>query len=263
MANLEKRQKLDWEVPTAFRDKLVCKKCDILPRPGTEVMRCISCKNILCGKCCGTKCPLCRHVSKNPRFSTFTKELELMEVLSGLKTHPCTNVKNGCLEEIPAKLDKLTAHEQNCVFQKVSCPDCEGDVIFKDVGQHLKQHVNGSISVNSNAKRFAFDSKKFKKSSKILGIYHLQADLINDRKYYKKDYGFGYAISWNEKSYWNITSDMDKGKCTILSFAMLEKDVQNLHNTSDWKMREKVLKGRGKFQILGDWRGKMLRVKGR
>ena len=254
MENLEKR--IDCEVTVAFRNKLFCRKCDIFPRPNTVIMRCAFCENILCGKCrynAGTECPFC---GKNP--STFRREIELMEVLSGFKTHPCTNVKNGCFEEIPAKLDKLIAHDQSCVFQKVSCPDCEGDVIFKDVGQHLKQHVNDSISVNYNTKRI---------DSKILGIYHLQADLINDRKYYKKDdygvYGFGYAISWNEKSYWNITSDMDKGKCTILSLAMLEKDVQNLHNTSDWKMREKVLKGRGKFQILGDWRGKMLRVKGR
>ena len=111
MENLEKRQKLDWEVPTAFRDKLVCKKCDILPRPGTEVMRCVSCKNILCGKCCGLKCPLFQQESKNQNFSAFFKDPELMVFLSGLKPYPYRNVKNGCHEEILAKLDKLTAHD--------------------------------------------------------------------------------------------------------------------------------------------------------
>ena len=105
MENLEKRQILDCEVTVAFRDKLVCKKCDTFPRPGTELMRCASCRNILCCKCCGTKCPLCQHESKDPNVSTFARETELMEILSGLKTHPCINVKNGCLEEIPAKLD--------------------------------------------------------------------------------------------------------------------------------------------------------------
>ena len=128
MANLEKR--IDCDVTMDFRNKLVCKKCDIFPRPNTEVMRCGSCKNILCGNCCGIKCPLCQHESKNPKFSTFIREPEFMEVLSGLKTYPCINVKNGCLEEIPAKLDTLTAHDQSCVFQKVSCPDCEEAVIF-------------------------------------------------------------------------------------------------------------------------------------
>ena len=252
MENLEKE--IDCKVMMAFRNKLICKKCDIFPRPNAEVMRCALCKNILCGKCCGgKKCPLCQHECKNPKFSTFIKEIELMEVLSGFKTHPCTNVKNGCFEEIPAKLDKLTAHDQNCVFQMVPCPDCEGDVIFKDLGQHLKQHVNGSISVNYNAKRFEFDSTKFKKdlmeNSKLFGIYHLQDELINDRNYYKNDVN---AISWNEKSFWSITTLDYKGKCTKYRYALLEKDVQNLHNTSDWKMMEK-----------GDGRGKMLQVKGR
>ena len=86
MENFKKRQRLDCEVTvdSDFRDKLVCKKCDIFPRPGTEVMRCASCKNILCGKCCGTKCPLCQHESRNPKCSTFIKQLELMDVLSAL-----------------------------------------------------------------------------------------------------------------------------------------------------------------------------------
>ena len=243
MANSE--EEIDCKLTMAFRNKLVCKKCDIFPRPDTEVMRCVLCKSILCGKCCGAKCPLCQHESKNPEISTFIKEPELMEVLSGLKTHPCINVKNGCLEEISAKLDGWSAHDQSCIFQKVLCPDCEEVVIFKDLGQHLKQHVNGSISVNSNAKRFAFDSKKFKKSSKILGIYHLQAELINNRKYYKKD---DYAISWNGKVFWDITDD--KYKYHI--YAKLQKDVQNLHNTTDWKLWRK-----------GNWREKMLQVKGR
>ena len=92
---------------------------------------------------------LCQYESKNPKCSTFIKQLELMDVLSGLKTHPCINVKNGCHEEIPAKLDRLTAHDRSCIFQKVPCPDCEEFVILKDLGQkHLKQaHVNDSISI--------------------------------------------------------------------------------------------------------------------
>ena len=245
MKTLEKR--IDCEVTVAFRNKLVCKNCDIFPRPNTEVMRCISCKNILCGKCCGsgTKCPLalCQHESKKRKISTFIKEPELMEVLSGLKTHPCINVKNGCLEEIPAKLDGLTAHDQNCIFQKVPCPDCEEGVIFKDLGQHLKQdHVNDSISIYYDTETCEY----------TFGIYNLQAVLINGRKYYKND--DDVAISWDGETCWFISSDGNKGKSR--GFAYLEKDVQNLHNTTDWQLAHSA-KGGWKYA------GEMLRVKGR
>ena len=238
MENLEKR--IDCEVTVAFRNKLFCKKCDTFPRPNTVIIRCAICENILCGNCsyyiAGIECPICE---SGP--SIFRKEIELMEILSGFKTHPCTYVKNGCFEEIPAKLDKLTAHEQSCVFQKVPCPDCEGLVIFKDLGQHLKQHVNDSILVDS--------TEYAGMNLKIFGIYHLQAELINDRKYYKKD---DYAISWNEKRCWSFTPDRYKGKFAAIRFAILEKDVQNIHNTTDWKLWEK-----------DSWREKMLQVKGR
>ena len=147
MDNLEK--KVESEVTVAFRNKLICKKCYILPRPDTEVMRCANCTSILCSKCCGgTRCPLCQTESKNPRCSTIIKDPELLVFLSGFKTHPCINVKNGCLEEIPAKLDELIAHDLSCVFQKVSCPGCQKTIIFKDFGQHLKYaHVNDRISI--------------------------------------------------------------------------------------------------------------------
>ena len=241
-------KEIDCKVTVAFRNQLACKKCDIFPRPNTEVMRCASCRNILCGKCCGTKCPLCRHESKNRRFSTFTKELELMEVLSGLKTHPCINAKNGCLDKIPAKLDGLNAHDQSCVFQKVPCPDCEEVVIFNDLSQHLKQkHVNHSISIYTY-----LEMDKDTYDTGIFGVYNLQAELINDRKYYKKD--DDNVISWDGEDSWLISSDFDKGNA--LGKASLEKDVQNLHNTTQWELYNLDDK---------EWEevGEMLRVKGR
>ena len=243
MENLEKR--INCDVTVAFRNKLVCKQCDIFPRPDTEIMRCASCKKILCGKCCGRKCPLCQHKSIDPKISTFTKETELMEVLSGLKTHPCINVKNGCHEEIPAKLDRLTAHDRSCIFQKVPCPDCEELVIFKDLGQkHLKQaHVNDCISVYYDT-----ETNEYTYEPGIFGIYNLQATLINGRKYYKKN---KYAISWDGLSRWFISLDIHKGKS--VGYAKLEKDVQNLHNTTDCILWDG-----------NDWKdaGEMLRVKG-
>ena len=238
-------KEIDCKVTVAFRNQLACKKCDIFPRPNTEVMRCASCRNILCGKCCGTKCPLCRHESKNPRFSTFTKELELMEVLSGLKTHPCINAKNGCLDEIPAKLDGLNAHDQSCVFQKVPCPDCEEVVIFNDLSQHLKQkHVNHSISIYTY-----LEMDKDTYDTGIFGVYNLQAELINGRKYYKKNLN---CISWDGKTDWCISKDEYKGLSK--GFAYVRKDVQNLHKTTDWKL---LIKGR--FIDAG----KMISVKGK
>ena len=246
MDNLEKR--IDCDVSVAFRNKLVCKQCNIFPRPDTEIMRCASCKKILCGKCCGRKCPLCQHKSIDPKISTFTKETELMEVLSGLKTHPCINAKNGCLDEIPAKLDGLNAHDQSCVFQKVPCPDCEEVVIFNDLSQHLKQkHVNHSISIYTY-----LEMDKDTYDTGIFGVYNLQAELINDRKYYKKD--DDNVISWDGEDSWLISSDFDKGNA--LGKASLEKDVQNLHNTTQWEL----------YNFDDDeWEeaGEMLRVKGR
>ena len=246
MKTLEKR--IDCEVTVAFRNKLVCKNCDIFPRPNTEVMRCISCKNILCGKCCGgTKCPLCQHESKNSKFSTFIQESELMEVLAGLKSYPCVNVKNGCLDEIPAI--GLVAHDQSCIYQKVPCPDCEEVVIFNDLSQHLKQkHVNHSISIYTY-----LEMDKDTYDTGIFGVYNLQAELINDRKYYKKD--DDNVISWDGEDSWLISSDFDKGNA--LGKASLEKDVQNLHNTVDWKLYHGFANGGWKNA------GKMLRVKGK
>ena len=196
MENLDK--KVDCEVTMSFRNKLVCKNCEILPRPDTEVMRCVSCKNILCGKCCGIKCPLCQHESKNPKFSTFIKDAELMVFLSGFRTHPCINVKNGCHEEIPALFERLTEHDQSCVFQKVPCPDCEEVVTFKNLCQHLEQvHVNDGISIYYDT-----ETNEFTNEPEFYGFYYLQAKLINGQKYYKKD---GYAISWGDgKKAWCI-----------------------------------------------------------
>ena len=247
MENLDK--KVDCEVTMSFRNKLVCKNCEILPRPDTEVMRCVSCKNILCGKCCGIKCPLCQHESKNPKFSTFIKDAELMVFLSGFRTHPCINVKNGCHEEIPAIFERLTEHDQSCVFQKVPCPDCEEVVTFKNLGQHLEQvHVNDGISIYYDT-----ETNEFTNEPEFYGFYYLQAKLINGQKYYKKD---GYAISWGDgKKAWCIGDDFDKGKSRGLAY--LRKNVQNLHNTTGW--------GLFHGHINGGWKdaGKMLRVRGK
>ena len=74
--------------------------------------------------------------------------------------------------------------------------------------------------------------------------------MINGRKYYKKD---KYCISWDGRKFWHISLDRLKGKSE--GYACLEKDVQNLHNTIDWKL------GYGSQ----GWKdaGEMLRVKGR
>ena len=83
----------------------------------------------------------------------------------------------------------------------------------------------------------------------LIVFYDLQPELINGRKYYKKD---EYAISWNGKDTWFIGLDVGKGRSR--GFAHLEKNVQNLHNTTDWKL----------FFENGDWKaaGNMLEVKG-
>ena len=67
-----------------------------------------------------TKCPLCHRKSKDAKISTFTEESQLLKLLSGFKTHPCKNLKNGCHEEIPAKLDTLKAHDQSYILKNGS-----------------------------------------------------------------------------------------------------------------------------------------------
>ena len=138
----------------------------------------------------------------------------------------------------------MIAHDLSCVFQKVSCPGCQKTIIFKDFGQHLKQHVDDSISIY-----YGTETNEYAYAPRIFGIYILQAELINGRKYYKKD---KYAISWNGNDTWFIGLDVGKGRSR--GFAHLEKNVQNLHNTTDWKL----------FFENGDWKaaGNMLEVKG-
>ena len=164
----------------ASRDKFICKNCQTFPRPSSELKRCAACMQLLCQKCCGTKCPLCQHESKNPKFSTFIEQPELVDILSGFRTHPCVNIKNGCHEEIPANLDKLKAHDESCIFQMVICPklDCKETFIFKDLDQHLKQiHSNEVISIYHVKDNLDYDAY----NRGIFGTYHLQAELVNGR----------------------------------------------------------------------------------
>ena len=225
MENLDKR--IDCEFTVALRSKLVCKQCDILPRPNIVVMRCASCRKILCGKCCGTKCPLCQHESKDPNVSTFAKETELMEILSGLKSHPCINVKNGCLEEIPAKLDKLTAHEQSCVFKKIPCPHCKEFVIFKDLGQHLKDGSN-DIEVY-----YGTETNEYTYWPNMFGVYKMQAELVDGRNHYKNEKS---AVWWHEdKKTWLIGRHSHIGKWE--GFAHVTEDVEYPHEITGWNWR--------------------------
>lgn len=75
--------------------------------------------------------------------------------------------------------------------------------------------------------------------------------MINGRKYYKSH---DFAISWDGDSNWHISYDENKGKPR--GFAFLTRDVQNLHNTTDWSMTWD--------NKATDWKkaGKMLKVKG-
>ena len=110
-------KKVDFEVTVAFRNKLICKNCLVFPRLDEELLRCGSCAQLLCQKCIGigaksNKCPLCQRSKVY-----FIRQTEIMEIVAGFKTHPCVNLKNGCLEDIPAKFDELKSHDQKCIFQ--------------------------------------------------------------------------------------------------------------------------------------------------
>ena len=220
MENLEKE--IDCKVTVAFRNKLVCKKCNIFPRPKTEIMRCASCENILCGKCsgtkvikAGTKCPLCQ------QFSNFIKQNEIMELLSGLKSYPCMNVKNGCLEEIPA--NGLNVHDQSCIYQKVPCPHCKEMVIFKDLGQHLKD-VENDVEVY-----YGTETNKYTYVPEIFGIYKMQAELVNGRNHYKNE---KYGIWWFGGN-WIIGPGIGKGS----GYAYVQENVKYPNEITGWNWK--------------------------
>ena len=246
MENSDK--KIDLKVTMGLRNEFLCKKCDTFPRPDVKLMRCSSCTGLLCQNCCEkddddeddddedddgdikTKCPLCHHKSKDPKISTFTEESQLMKVLSGFKTHPCINLKNGCHEEIPAKLDTLKAHDESCILQMVPCPSglCVETFIFKDLEQHLKKvHTNQFISIfygteNNEYTRFHYPG--------IFGIYIKKAELVNERNYYEMG---KYGIWFTPNGYWMIGYSSKKGQ--DYGFAKVEKDISFPDTTTNWE----------------------------
>jgi hypothetical protein len=153
-----------------------------------------------------------------------------MEVYSGFKTHPCINVKNGCLEEIPAKLDALRAHDQNCIFQMVPCPkmDCKETLIVKDLDQHLKQaHKNDVISIFYGTEKNEFTPTR-KDKPEIFGIYKRQTELVNGQSYYeKKEFGIWFIL--NE---WVIGNSKSKGK--PLCYAKVKRGIPFPDSTTNW-----------------------------
>ena len=230
MENFDK--KIDLKVMMGFRNEFLCKKCDIFPRPDVKLMRCTSCTGLLCQNCCDiqTKCPLCRRQSKDPKISTFTEESQLMNLLSGFKTHPCVNLKNGCLEEIPANLDSLKAHDQSCILQKVYCPkiSCSEKIIFKDLEQHLEQvHTNEVISIISGN-----EDIECLLQANIYGIYIKEAELVNGRNYYEHQADF-VGIWFTDDGYWLIGDSQKKGG--KIGFAKVEKDIPFPDTTTNWE----------------------------
>ena len=172
-----------------------------------------------------------QYESKDPKIPTFIQNSGLKKAIPGFKTHPCANVKNGCHEEIPGKLDDLKTHEQSCIYQMVPCPkmNCMKTFIFKDLDQHLKQvHSNEVISiyhVKDNLEEFDYKEG-------IFGTYNLQAELVNGRNYYQmRNTKFG--IWFSPMNNWIIGSSSNKG--TRRGFATVKKDIPFPDNTTSWE----------------------------
>ena len=245
-------EKVDLQVTKTFRNKLFCDYCEVFPRPGVKLMRCISCHSLICNRenCCGDfenikllayqECPICQFSNDNPKLSTFIMQNELMEFLAGFKTHPCINVKNGCHEDIPNDLEDhdqscdcdLEDHDQSCIYQMVPCPkmDCEETVIFKNLDDHLKQtHINNVISI------FCGDEKnEFAYMPEIYGIYKRQFFyLVNDRNYFEKD---NCGIWFSNRGYWTIGRSKTKGGNA--GYAAVKKDIPFPDDTTNlsWQM---------------------------
>ena len=111
-----------------------------------------------------------------------------MKLLSGFKTHPCVNLKNGCHEEIPAKLHwKLMI--KVTLWKMVPCPNmtCDETFIFKDLEQYILSSCHW-IYLN-----FLWRWKEwiyyifilFTNEPKIFEIYKKEAELVNGRNHYE------------------------------------------------------------------------------
>ena len=213
-----------------FRKELQCKKCDCFPRPDVKLMRCGSCTKLLCSKCCdgGTECPLCQYKSKSPKIPTLILQSELMKAIPVFKTQSCANVKNGCHDEIPTKLDGLKTHDQSCIYQMVPCPkmNCMKTFIFKDLDQHLKQiHSNEVISIYHVKNNLDYIT-----GMGIFGIYDLKAELVNGRNYYEKG---EYGIWFTENGNWMIGISSKKGENR--GYAKVKKDIPFPDDTTNWE----------------------------
>ena len=226
MENLDKN--FDLKVLKEFRKELHCKKCYLFPRPDVKLMLCGSCSELLCSKCCGTECPLCQYESKDPKIPTFIQNSGLMKAIPGFKTQPCSNVKNGCHEEIPGNLDDLKKHDESCPFQMVPCPkmNCKETFIFKNLGDHLKQaHSNEVISIY-----YGTEKNEYTYQPQIFGIYNLQAELVNGRNYYENE---NHGIWFTKYFEWVIGYSSKKGQA--IGFAKVKKDIPFPDGTTNWK----------------------------
>lgn len=217
-----------------FRDKLLCRKCEKIPKPENPLMRCSSCKELLCNECCGRKCPLCRHRSKDSKISTFIEETELTKLLSSYKTRPCPNFKNGCLDEVSIKSDEWKVHEQNCIFQMVPCPkmNCEETLVFTEVDEHLKQaHKSDAISIYFDTEANATELHQ----PTIYGVYHLQTKLVNGRNYYKKKKP-QRELWFTEKGIWvlgRLIKVNGERKCSAR--ARIRRDIPFPDSETNWE----------------------------
>ena len=172
-----------------------------------------------------------QYESKDPKIPTFIQNSGLVKAIPGFKTHPCSNVKNGCHEEIPGYLDDLKKHDQSCPFQMVPCPkmNCKETIIFKNLGDHLKQaHSNDVISIYCGTEK-----NEYTHEPGIFGIYNLQAELVNGRNYYENgEYGIWFtAMDFNW--IWTLGHSNEKGKNR--GFAQVKKDIPFPDSTTNWE----------------------------
>ena len=236
MEKLDKN--FDLKVMMEFRKELHCKKCDCFPRPDVKLMRCVSCTKLLCSKCCdgGTVCPLCQYKSKSPKIPTLILQSELMKAIPVFKTQSCANVKNGCHDEIPTKLDGLKTHDQSCIYQMVPCPkmNCMKTFIFKDLDQHVKQphEFYGAICIY-----YGTETNEYTYQPDIFGNYILQAELVNGRKYFEK---VPYGLWWDRYT-WNLGLSKFKGSERLSDLiAYIVKDIPFPDITTNWEWKWKV-----------------------
>lgn len=194
MADGKKEQDFDLENLSALKASLICSKCTLFPRPGTDIFACPKCCKIACSNCvtsnslCG-ECTMeikCTWLHQNVPYPNakfqnagdkvlkkpfnFVVDKNLTRFASIFKIHPCIFLKNGCKDEFDVK--DLAAHEKVCIFRNITCPsiNCTSSIVFNSIMDHYENN-HGNLEIKDEILKFDGNIETLKNGTFVLNRY--------------------------------------------------------------------------------------------